>query len=198
VGELMIPAAGEGKELQELMTLFDAPAYVRRARRVEEALEQLLARCARQRHEWLEMVRLQVGQLREMAGGWAGLRPHLADDAQLRLLRDLHDAVAPALRLPVPPASPRAVRRALRELVESIERFNRRWVHYLSGIDVGPVNAVREGYNRFFVLEKECALRSPPVARRGFRPLPPLTPGEVASQLPPLAVPRLARPLSRQ
>jgi hypothetical protein len=57
-------------------------------------------------------------------------------------------------------------------------------------VDLSQVNALRDGYNRYYVLEKECASRSPRTARHGFRPLPPLTADDLAALLPPLPVPR--------
>src|SRR5581483_5169854 len=126
---------GEDREAKEVMSQFDAPAYVRRARQVEEAFDSLIARCRRQREEWLAMVRLRVGMLRALAGDWQELRP-LLDGDQLDLLRNLHEQLSPTLRVPVEPAaSPRALRRALEDLCESIERFNRRWEEFLAGLD---------------------------------------------------------------
>src|SRR5205823_2559018 len=100
--------------------------------------------------------------LRALAGGWEAVRPHLAGDEEVGVLEGLESALEPRLRAPVAPTrSARAVRRALRELVASLERFNRRWAEYLPTVDLRPVNELREGYNRYYLLEKECALRSP-------------------------------------
>ena len=55
-------------------------------------------------------------------------------------------------------------------------------------VDLARVNQLRDGYNRYYVLEKECAVRSPKVARQGFRPLPPLTTADLAAELPPLTL----------
>jgi hypothetical protein len=120
------------------------------------------------------------------------VRPHLAGDEEVGVLEALEEALQPRLRAPVEPArSARAVRRALRELVASLERFNRRWREFLPTVDLGRVNELREGYNRYYLLEKECALRSPALARQGFRPLPPLTLADLEALLPPLPVPQL-------
>ena len=96
-----------------LLGRYAAPAYARRARRVEDAYADLLDACRRQRDEWLEPVRWLLGEL-------------------------------------------------------------------------------RDGYNRFYVLEKECAVHSPVIARQGFRPLEPLTAADLVAALPPLPVPRAA------
>src|SRR5206468_8357600 len=98
---------------------YDAPAYVRRARGVETAYEDLLARCRRQRKEWLFGVRLHLGALRAGAGDWAALRPILADDRQVTALERLHaEAGDPDVPMTgpagVPPfGSPRGRRRVL-------------------------------------------------------------------------------------
>jgi hypothetical protein len=182
---------GDGREFQELIAAYDAPAYVRRARGLEEAFVQLLIRCRGRREALLGMVRVQLGVLRGLAGDWAALRPLLADDEQVDLLRRLDEELRPQPRLPPEPtASKRALGRALDELRASLERFNRRWLAYLDEVDLGPVNELREGYNRYYVLEKECALRSARLARAGFRRLEPLTAEELVARLPPLPVPR--------
>jgi hypothetical protein len=94
--------------------------------------------------------------------------------------------------VPVPTNSPRALRRAVVVLQTSIRRFNRRWSAFLAELDLAPLNKQRDDYNRYYVLEKECALRSPRLAREGFRELRPLTLDDLAAQFPPLPVFRLA------
>lgn len=185
-----VPIAGvEGREARELLAQYDAPAYIRRARRVQGAFDDLVETCRRQREEWLGMVRLRLGVLRALAGSWEALRPFRTPE-QVNELRDLHDTLSPQLRTPVAAAtSPRALRRALVELRESVERFNRRWKAYLKTIDLAAINDLRVGYNRYYLLEKECALRSSAVARHGYRPLEPLTHDELADLLPLLPVP---------
>jgi hypothetical protein len=186
------PALGRDDHRNQLLAQFGPPAYLRRARAVRDALEQLLQACRRKREEYLEMVRVRLGQLKALAGGWEALGPLLRDDEQLDVLRRLHEELAPALRVPVAAtASRRAHRRALLELRESLERFNRRWREYLGKVDRRHVNELRDGYNRYYVLEKECLLRSPRLAREGFERLGPLTADELAALLPPLPVPAL-------
>jgi hypothetical protein len=187
-----VPIAGRDDDaFKQLLSQYDAPAYVRRARQVQAAFDDLLARCRRQRDEWSQMARLRLGMLRALAGGWDVLRPLLADEDQLRILQELEAALNPRLRVPVEPAtSARVLKQALAELCESLKRFNCRWAAYLAEVDVSAVNKLRDGYNRFYLLEKECAVRNARVARQGFQPLPPLTVEELSSLLPPLPVPR--------
>lgn len=177
---------------KRFLARFDAPAYIRRAREVQAAFDQLLEHCRRRRAEWLEIVRMRISVLHALAGDWGNLRPFLADDDQLDLLRYHLAALAAPLRAPVEPTiSARALRRALRELHEGLARFNERWRAFLANVDLTAVNELRDGYNRYYVLEKECAVRSARIARQGFMPLEPLTIDDVSAQLPLLPVPRL-------
>jgi hypothetical protein len=190
-----VPFSGdsEGHESKYVMGQYGAPAYIRRARGVEEALEYLLLKCRGQREAWLGMVKLYLGRLLALAGEWPALRPLVADDEQLAVLETLRQELRPRLRLPPErTTSARVLRYALRELVSSLERFNRRWQAYLEKLDFAAVNEVRDGYNRYYVLEKSCALRNDVLATLGFVPLAPMTLAELTSHLPPLPVPRLA------
>jgi hypothetical protein len=190
-----VPIISRGDEnhvLRQFLSQYAAPAYVRRARRVEEAYDDLVNRCRRQREENLRLVRSRLAVLGALAGDWAALRPWLADEGQVEILRALQAALKPP-----PPAdtwrtsSPRLLRRGLRELIDSIVSFDRRWQMALEETDLTEVNALREGYNRYYLLEKECAVRSARLARQGFRRLEPVTLEELAALLPPLPVPRL-------
>jgi hypothetical protein len=188
-----IPILGHGEDqrlFKQFLATYDAPAYVRRARQVQEAFDQVIARGQRQRDEWLFMVRLRLGLFHGLAGDFATLAPCLANTEQVQILRDLIAMLKPRLRTSVQPtASARILKRSLCQFVGSVERFNRRWHAYLSTIDLRQVNALREAYNRYYLVEKECALRSIRLARQGYEPLAPLTVADVAAILPTLPVP---------
>jgi hypothetical protein len=131
------------------------------------------------------MVRIRLATLQALAGDWAILRPSLADDEQVRVLNELWEMLQPTLRLGIAPTSSvRKLRRAVAELNESIELFNSRWQGFLATVDLTQVNSLRDGYNRYYLLEKECAMRSPRLARQGFRPIAPLTTDELGLVLP--------------
>jgi hypothetical protein len=164
---------------------------VRRAHNVEAAWLGVLDTARKRREEWLHLVRLRLGVLQALAGDWSVLATHLSDEEQLAILQRLADELRPALRAPVAmTTSQRVLRHALAELVESLARFNERWRTYLDGVDLSDVNRLRADYNRFYVLEKECVVRSPVIARQGFRPLPPASRADVEAALPLLGVPR--------
>jgi hypothetical protein len=180
----------ERRMVQQFLVYHGAPAYVRRTREVEEAFRALVERCRRQREEWLMLVRIRLGTLHALAGDWEPLRA-LLDDDQLESVRTLHAELQPRLRIPVlQTSSVRALRRALAELCDSLEGFNRRWAKFLREVDLSYVNELRDGYNRYYLIEKECAVRSPQLARQGFRPQPPATAAELEAVLPPLPVPQ--------
>jgi hypothetical protein len=158
---------------------------------VQEAYDQLLDRCRQQRAEWLTMTRIRLGLLLALAGDPNRLRPLLRDEGQLDVLRRLQTELDPKLRVAVEPTtSARVLSRALRELGESLERFNRRWQDYLQAVDLTAVNELRDGYNRYYLLEKECLVRSPRVAGQGFRRLAPVTVDDLAALFPTLPVPQ--------
>jgi hypothetical protein len=170
---------------------YDAPAYVRRARRVETAFEDLLERCRRQRTEWLLGVRLHLGALRAGVRSWSDLRDLLADDDQVVVLGLLHaEAGDPDIPM-TGPTTDAGCRRALMRLRASIERFNRRWLDLVTKVDLGEINHLRDGYNRFYLLEKECAVGPARLLPQLFRKLPPLTTHDLFAELPPLPMPRL-------
>jgi len=170
---------------------YDAPAYIRRARGVEAAFEDLLARCRRQRSEWLFGVRLHLGALRAGANGFGALRPLLADDGQVAVLERLH-AEAGDPEVPMTgPADARGQRRALARVRASVERFNRRWLAFIAELDLTEMNRLRDGYNRYYLLEKECAVGPARLLPQTFRRLPPVTTADVLDRLPPLPAPQL-------
>jgi hypothetical protein len=194
VDEVIIPGRDDANEVfKRFASQYDAPAYMRRARQVQRAYDDLRERCRRRRDEMLRMVCTRLGTLRALAGEWERLRGCLADEQHVESLKSLFDLLQPKLRLePAVTRSLRTLRRELAELRESIDRFNRRWPGFLESIDLTALNALRDGYNRYYVLEKECALRSPRLARQGFQRLEPLTLDDLAREFPLLPLPRLS------
>lgn len=152
-----------------VMGRFDAPAFARRARAVAEAYEHLLAKCRRRRDELLREVRERLGRLGAVPG-----------------LAELGRAAGAVEAGPPWAGSARRLRRELRELAGAVGRFNAAWAEFLAGLCLGEVNGLRDGYNRYYLLEKECAIRSVRLAAHGFEPLAMLTPADLAALWPPL------------
>lgn len=190
-----IPSPGRDSDasiFNQFVAHYDVPAYVRRALRVQEMYEHLLAQCRAHRNELLSVVRAQLGVLQARAGDWSALRPFLSAEDQLDTLRQLAEALQPRLRGRIEMTdSSRILRRDLTALCRSLERFNRRWLAYLNEVDLAEINGERERYNRYYLLEKECAMRSARLAREGFQKLPPLDAAALAEVVPPLPVPLL-------
>src|SRR5262249_10347539 len=121
--------------LKRFLAQYDVPAYVRRARDVEDALDRLLSHCRQQREEWLSMVRSRNGLVEALAGTWEALRPWLKDEDQIVILRELHTVLRRQPRFPPRRSySSWVLRRALGELGASIEHFNGRWHAFLQAI----------------------------------------------------------------
>lgn len=190
--EYGIPTRKENEHLfQHFLVAHDGPAYLRRARQVEQVWQAILEQCRIQRKQWLAMTRMRIGKLKALAQDWSNLQSILAGK-EVEILKNLHDELQPRLRTVVSPThSERKLRRAIVDLRESILRFNRKWLEHLPKVDLSFLNELREQYNRFYVLEKECALRSPRLAREGFVPLDPATVGDLESHFPPLVVPSI-------
>src|SRR5262245_20375397 len=157
-----------------VMGRFGEPAYIRRARGVEDAHAVLLERYRKRRTDLLREVHRAFSAVRPLL---RKLSPELAT---------IEQAVGPT----DPAASAWRLRPALRQLTAAVQRFNAAWAAFLSTLDLSDVNARRDGYNRYYLLEKECALRSARLAEIGFRPLPPLTTADLAAVFPPLPLPR--------
>lgn len=181
------PLGGVDTEIKELLGLFDVPSFARRGQDVEYGLARLRARCARERAGMLDMVRLR---LRQWAGATTG--PHVAQTVfatPIEPLWALSGAETP--RWATYGASPRRLRAIARDLIASVERFNRRWARSLDGIDFEPLNRQIDAYNRYYVLEKECSLGSAALASRHFVPRSRITLDDFRAEFPLLPVPEL-------
>jgi hypothetical protein len=183
--------AEDRRMFQQVMAGFDAPAFLRRARRTEVAWNDLLERCRHKRAHLLEMPRLRLARFFKLTASWLPVPPDICLAADLPYLEELHREWKPQLRSIVRPARTASeINQALADLARSFERFNRRWLEFVNEVDLAHVNELRDGYNRFYVLEKECALFSSRIARDGFVPLPPAELKDVLEAFPLLKVPR--------
>lgn len=163
----------ENRLFNQVLSRYDVPAYLRRAQQVEAAWRTLAERLERERQELLRGVGYTLSWLGSLAGTWEHLHPAVANADQVQWLRELEASLPPGRRMPASPTrSLRPLRRAFEDLRASVRRFNRRWQAFLAAVDLQPINAVREGYNRYYLIEKECAVRSPRLARLGYQPLP--------------------------
>jgi hypothetical protein len=180
----------ERKIFHQFLGHYGGPAFARRAREAQAAYDAMVESCRRRREELLAFVRLRLGNLFALAGSSSALMAVVESTEQASILEALHAELQPRPRLPVrPTTSARALRAALAELRETMARFNQRWLAFIQHLDLQQLNALRDGYNRFYLMEKECALGSARVARQGFRKLDLLGPEDFLKMLPPLPLP---------
>jgi len=173
-----------------MLLAFDAPAFVRRALAVEAAWNGLLEMCRRERVRLLELPRIRLGRFLTLLRSWPADPFAICRPDDLAYLETLYQEWKPGLRSRVPPARSAAqIAGALAELASSFDRFNRRMKKYLSGIDLEPINRIRDGYNRYYVLEKECALHSARLAHQGFVPLSLVRREDLLAKFPLLRIP---------
>ena len=178
---------GLESEINELLGLFDVPAFVRRGQDLEHALARLHTRCQRERDERLEMVRMRLRQ-------WAAVAA--SPDLECAVFAEPIEYLwvmtgTPATEWGKRPASAWRQRGMARDLADAVARFNERWRAFLDGMSLDVINRMIDQYNRFYVLEKECSLGSPKLAARHFVPKPCVTREGLLEQYPLLPVPEL-------
>ncbi len=187
---IVLEGSNSDRLAKAVLARYDGPAYLRRAKQMELAIAGLHQKCQEARLEMLHLVRLRLNTLMAAAGSWEVLVPDYINPSAADFLRELLGPATPetAVARPVVGSAGR-IRQALEELRDAIHWFNWRWLGFLQGLDLNPVNALITGYNRWYVLEKECAVGSPRVARQGFRPVPVITLDDLKSRYPPLPMP---------
>jgi hypothetical protein len=182
-----MPLGNFEAEIKELLGLFDVPAFARRGQDLEYALVRLRTRSKFHRAAMLDMVRLRLRQ-------WAAAST--GPEVELRFFRDPIARLWPLAEAETPKwagrsASSWRLRAIARDLIFSVERFNRRWADFLERVDLGPLNRMVDDYNRYYLLEKECSLGSARLAARNFEPKARVTLDEIREEFPPLPVPVL-------
>lgn len=168
---------------QQIIATFDSPAYMRRARDVEAAWNEIELRCQREYEANLEMPLLRMAQLLStISGNVHELLPLLPESSCRVTIAELTDLagkwtarLTPLLGR-VQSAEPGVeAKEALNSLLLSCQRFNRHWTDFVPKVDLTEVNRLRRDYNEYYLLEKECVVQSPAVARIGYEPLNPAT-----------------------
>ena len=178
----------EQQVFQQIAGSFDEPAFLRRARDTENAWVFLLERARKQQAEWLNIPTLRLGRLAMLAPHFQACEPFITADSASDL-RSLHSKWNPQLKRMLAPATKQSqVQAAIDQLIAAFERFNTRWSSYVADLDYDYVNNMRQQYNRWYVIEKECALQSFRTATTGFKPLPMVTVEDVTALLPLLPV----------
>ena len=176
-------------EINQVLGLFDVPAFARRGQELEYALSRLSQRLRREREGMLDMVKVR---LRE----WSGVATS-PDDWRDTFAQPIGPLWSLA-RLDPPSwssrrATPRRRKAVASALVASVERFNRRWAEFLAGVDLNPVNRRIDQYNRYYVFEKECVMGSARLAAMHFVAQTLLSYESLLADFPLLPTPTLVR-----
>jgi len=160
---------------EQVRSAFDVPAYVRRALQLEEAQRDLERRLDRLWFDRLRPIACDVknliacfasaGELDEWLGEsrrapWAMVSAAAASHPDYEKLFVDRSLFAPSRH------------RRYRMLCERIRSFNEGWPSAVATIDLGPVNRQVEAFNRWYPLERECAMRHAWHALDDFRPRP--------------------------
>jgi hypothetical protein len=173
--------------------LGEVPAYVRRARRVEEAVDRLFAKAAGAREELLTFVSLRFRQVLDLLEeDRARDLPTATIDALGRILEEVEglDAFCRLGRRPRKPGRAGELPKALVALGASVRRFNagwRRWIEEEAPLD--EVNTEVEGYNEHYAFEKQCAVKYVPLNQLRVEKKRPLTEDDLLERLPLLPEP---------
>lgn len=156
---------------KRVLGLFDQPAYIRRALRVDDAVASLHQRLAKQYQEQLRPVRIALA-------AWHKVLAHdpraiKVLDETLRIRIAAMEQQLPPNPEPIPATTSRWIRptRILDQLLASMDEFNRRWRDYIGAVDVSMIDRRIDEHNQYYLIEKECAFRSPRAAARGYRPM---------------------------
>jgi hypothetical protein len=173
--------------VRRMLGVFDLPAFARRGQELEQRIERLRFRCRHQRATLLAPVQMRLRQWAEVAtgpGDWA--------DAFTQSPLPLWDSCeAQAALWARAAAKPGRRRSVARDLVASVSRFNRRWGRFLDTLDLRPLNLLIEGYNTYYLIEKECSMGSARLAARHFQPYAPWSTDDLWRHYPLIAIPPL-------
>lgn len=173
---------------KHLLGQFDAPSYVRRGLEVEVAWLDVLAKLKRERRQWFEPLGRRLGEIKARAGDWRRLVGD--NDQAVAALAQLETMLPCHLRFPPTRAWLILLhRREFKRWCRDAEQFNTYWRATAAAANLIPVNQRREAYNRWYLLEKECAIGSARLAVQGFQPLAPLTTADILAHLPELPIP---------
>ena len=141
------------------------PAFVRRANALEEALTTLHDRIRAERSRRLRYLHGAARELEASRQRGAALPPGIA--SALEEITGEGTRFRPGAPAPAVP-SPRRAAMLIRRLRRRIIEFNARWSAYLAAASLDEVRSLQIGYNRWYPLEREFALRG---VRMSFTPV---------------------------
>lgn len=168
---------------KRVLGLFDQPAYIRRALRVDDAIAALHQKLVKQYEEQLRPVRIALVAWQFLVSQDPRIQGSLDDADRIRLqrltdqLRGSAESAATLSRWTRP-------RRVLDRLFAAADDFNRGWNDYLAVVDISLIEKRIEEHNQYYLLEKECAFRSARAAARGYRPMAPFDRRQLLERFP--------------
>jgi hypothetical protein len=168
----------------------EEPAFIARARAPKLALDALLAACEAKRNDMLKWPAFHLSALaHQVRNDWSRLGSLLAVPKSVTMLETMHASMQ--TNTPVRTNWLTSDKTALRQFLESAERFNRNWRAHIEALNLEPVNKPRRDCNQFYTLEKSCAFGSERVIE-GFEPLGMIDSGYLYQRFPLLTLPNLA------
>jgi hypothetical protein len=174
-----------------LLGLGDPPAYLRRGMSVEDAETRVVKTCEAARDEMLYPVKLRLRFWNRLLRDRPRVRKATTSDA-MEYAADLGRRVfgLKESTISIAPAGwSMFAGRQWRALGAAVEEFNANWRRYLETLPLDDLHRTIDGYNRYYVLEKECAVRSIRTAIRGFIPKEKPTWADFLARFPPLPTP---------
>ena len=174
-----------------LLGLGDPPAFLRRGMSVEDADARVVRKCEIARDEMLYAVRLRLRFWNRLLRDRPRIRASVSEAAR-ESAADIGTKVfgpgEPSVSV-APAGWSIFAGRHWRAFVTAVEEFNANWRRYLETMPLDDLYRAIDGYNRYYVLEKECAVRSARTALRGFAPKQKPTWSDFLERLPPLPTP---------
>jgi hypothetical protein len=172
--------------------LGEVPAYVRRARRLEEAVASLFEAARQAREELLLFVALRFRQVLDLLEDEEARELPVETIEALGAILDEIETLEAFCRLRQRPRQPgrREIDKALDALRESVRRFNAKWVRWVAEeAPLDEVNRQVEGYNENYAFEKQCAVKYVPLNKLRVEKKTPLTEADLLERFPSLPVP---------
>ncbi len=193
----MLHSDYEGSRLEFLKILVEQgeePAFLRRSRRVSEALEQLHDQLQDQRHRLLKGPRSSLSVLAlRVQQDWSKLGAYLANRDEVQIYEGLFNDWQPdsgeLTRAKI--SWLWSIRRLLVKFHSSVDRFNATWRRILDRVDLESINRMLREYNIYYPMEKTCAFGNEDIERLGFIATRPMTRDELQDAYPFIVVPQL-------
>jgi hypothetical protein len=186
-----LPFGGPSEDEKAMLGLGDPPAFLRRGMSVVDAENRVRRQCETAREEMLFAVKLRLRAWNRLTTDRESIRRSMSAEATAAVARLNESSYGPdESKVSIEPTGwPVFAGRRWIALVAAVEDFNRNWRRFIDAFPLDDLHRAIDGYNRYYVLEKECAVRSIHTARRGFTPRTKPTNVDLLGEFPPLETP---------